>query len=144
MQQDNEPKHIASLLKKSFWWKMENPWLTESVNRSKSNWICILHAEEKTEGKKSTKQAGTEDDCSTGLAEHHQGRYYASMRVKDMPENGDGGGWGVGTTYKNVRLLVMEPIRKTTVWFQTRYFNGIVIGNRQSQLGPNRYIAGKA
>ncbi len=46
-----------------------------------SDWACISLAEDKTEGKMPQEQAGTEDGCSRGLAEHHQGRNPASGDV---------------------------------------------------------------
>ena len=46
--------------------------MAKSITWPESDWACISLAEDKTEGKMPQEQAGTEDSCSRGLAEHHQ------------------------------------------------------------------------
>ena len=47
--------------------------MAKSITWLEFDWACISLAEDKTEGKMPQEQAGTEDSCSRGLAEHHQG-----------------------------------------------------------------------
>ncbi len=55
--------------------------MAKSITWPESDWACISLAEDKTEGKMAQEQAGTEDGCSRGLAEHHQGWNPASGDV---------------------------------------------------------------
>ncbi len=55
--------------------------MAKSITWPESDWACISLAEDKTEGKMPQEQAGTEDGCSRGLAEHHQGWNPASGDV---------------------------------------------------------------
>ncbi len=47
--------------------------MAKSITWPESDWACISLAEDKTEGKMPQEQAGNEDGCSRGLAEHHHG-----------------------------------------------------------------------
>ncbi len=55
--------------------------MAKSITWPESDWACISLAEDKTEGKMPQEQAGTEDDCIRGLAEHYQGWNPASGDV---------------------------------------------------------------
>ncbi len=89
VQMDNDPKHTAKatkeFLKAKKWtvmqWCQVNACYAKSITWSESDWACISLAEDKTEGKMPQEQAGTEDGCSRGLAEHHQGWNPASGDV---------------------------------------------------------------
>lgn len=62
-------------LKAKKWNEMaEWPEMAKSVTRHESNWACISLGEAKTKGKIPQEQAGSEESCSKGLAEHLQGR----------------------------------------------------------------------
>ena len=62
--------------------------MTKSITCPESDWACISLAEDQTEGKMSQEQAGAEDRCSRGLAEHHQGWNPASDDVYDFQTSG--------------------------------------------------------
>ncbi len=67
---------------KSSWGKEADCYaMAKSITWPESDWACISLAEDKTEGKMPQEQAGTEDGCSRGLAEHHQGWNPASADV---------------------------------------------------------------
>ncbi len=76
VQMDNNPKHTAKATKEVDCYAM-----AKSITWPESDWACISLAEDKTEGKMPQEQAGTEDGCSRGLAEHHQGWNPASGDV---------------------------------------------------------------
>ncbi len=59
--------------------------MAKSITWPESDWACISLAEDKTEGKMPQEQAGTEDGCSRGLAEHYRDetqRLVMSMRSR--------------------------------------------------------------
>ncbi len=62
--------------------------MAKSITWPESDWACISLAEDKTEGKMPQEQAGTEDGCSRGLAEHHQGWNPASGDVYAFQTSG--------------------------------------------------------
>ncbi len=62
--------------------------MAKSITWPESDWACISLAEDKTEGKMPQEQAGTEDGCSRGLAEHHQGWNPASSDVYALQTSG--------------------------------------------------------
>ena len=62
--------------------------MAKSITWPDSDWACISLAEDQTEGKMSQEQAGAEDRCSRGLAEHHQGWNPASGDVYDFQTSG--------------------------------------------------------
>ena len=62
--------------------------MAKSITWPESDWTCISLAEDKTEGKMPKEQAGTEDSCSRGLAEHHQGPNPASGDVYGFQTSG--------------------------------------------------------
>ena len=62
--------------------------MAKSITWPESDWACISLAEDKTEGKMPKEQAGTEDSCSRGLAEHHQGPNPASGDVYGFQTSG--------------------------------------------------------
>ncbi len=84
VQMDNDPKHTAKATKEFLKGKK---W-TKSITWPESDWACISLAEDKTEGKMPQEQAGTEDGCSRGLAEHHQGWNPASGDVYAFQTSG--------------------------------------------------------
>ncbi len=74
VQMDNDPKHTAKatkeFLKGKKWTVMQWPSQSPDLNPIEH---ALSLAEDKAEGKMPQEQAGTEDGCSRGLAEHHQG-----------------------------------------------------------------------
>ena len=62
--------------------------MAKTITWPESDWACISLAEDKTEGKMPQEQAGTEDSCSRGLAEHHQGWNPASGDVHAFQTSG--------------------------------------------------------
>ncbi len=62
--------------------------MAKSITWPESDWACISLAEDKTEGKMPQEQAGTEDGCSRGLAEHYQGWNPASGDVYAFQTSG--------------------------------------------------------
>ncbi len=62
--------------------------MAKSITWPESDWACISLAKDKTEGKMPQEQAGTEDGCSRGLAEHHQGWNPASGDVYAFQTSG--------------------------------------------------------
>ncbi len=85
VQMDNDPKHTAKQ-PKSFWRERSGLLCNGQVNHL--TWIRLsMHFTcwDKTEGKMPQEQAGTEDGCSRGLAEHHRDetqRLVMSMRSR--------------------------------------------------------------
>ncbi len=73
VQMDNDPNHTAKATKEFLKGKKWTYAMAKSITWPQSDWACISLAEDKTEGKMPQEQAGTEDGCSRGLAEHHQG-----------------------------------------------------------------------
>ncbi len=74
---------------KSFWRERSGLLCNGQVNHlTWIQWACISLAEDKTEGKMPQEQAGTEDSCSRGLAEHHQGWNPASGDVYAFQTSG--------------------------------------------------------
>ncbi len=62
--------------------------MAKSITWPESDWACISLAEDKTEGKMPQEQAGNEDGCSRGLAEHHHGWNPASGDVYAFQTSG--------------------------------------------------------
>lgn len=60
--------------------------MAKSITWPESDWACVSLAEDKTEGKMPQEQ--TEDNCSRGLAEHHQGWNPASGDVYAFQTSG--------------------------------------------------------
>ncbi len=89
VQMDNDPKHTAKatkeFLKGKKWTVMQ--WPSQSPDLNPIEHAFSL-AEDKTEGKMPQEQAGTEDGCSRGLAEHHQGWNPASGDVYAFQTSG--------------------------------------------------------
>ncbi len=89
VQMDNDPKHTAKATKEFFEGKEVDCYaMAKSIAWPESDWACISLAEDKTEGKMPQEQAGTEDGCSRGLAEHHQGWNPASGDVYAFQTSG--------------------------------------------------------
>ncbi len=88
VQMDNDPKHTAKATKE-FWRERSGLLCNGQVNHL--TWIRLsMHFTcwDKTEGKMPQEQAGTEDGCSRGLAEHHQGWNPASGDVYAFQTSG--------------------------------------------------------
>ncbi len=74
---------------KSFWREEVDCYaMAKSITWPESDWACISLAKDKTEGKMPQEQAGTEDGCGRGLAEHHQGWNPASGDVYAFQTSG--------------------------------------------------------
>ncbi len=73
--------------------------MAKSITWPESDWACISLAEDKTEGKMPQEQAGTEDGCSRGLAENHQGWNPASGDVYAFQTSGCNDCKGFATKY---------------------------------------------
>ncbi len=80
--------------------------MAKSITWPESDWACISLAEDKTEGKMPQEQAGTEDGCSRGLAEHHQGWNPASGDV-----------YAFQTSGCNWLQRICNQVLKVKVWF---------------------------
>ncbi len=76
--------------------------MAKSITWPESDWACISLAE----GKMPQEQAGTEDGCSRGLAEHHQGWNPASGDV-----------YAFQTSGCNWLQRICNQVLKSEVWF---------------------------
>ncbi len=89
VQMDNDPKAYCKSNQRVFEGKEVDCYaMAKSITWPESDWACISLAEDKTEGKMPQEQAGTEDGCSRGLAEHHQGWNPASGDVYAFQTSG--------------------------------------------------------
>ncbi len=89
VQMDNDPKSNCKSNQRVFEGKEVDCYaMAKSITWPESDWACISLAEDKTEGKMPQEQAGTEDGCSRGLAEHHQGWNPASGDVYALQTSG--------------------------------------------------------
>ncbi len=88
VQMDNGPKHCKSNQRVFEGKEVDCYAMAKSITWPESDWACISLAEDKTEGKMPQEQAGTEDGCSRGLAEHHQGWNPASGDVYAFQTSG--------------------------------------------------------
>ncbi len=89
VQMDNDPKSNCKSNQRVFEGKEVDCYaMAKSITWPESDWACISLAEDKTEGKMPQEQAGTEDGCSRGLAEHHQGWNPASGDVYAFQTSG--------------------------------------------------------
>ncbi len=107
VQMDNDPKAYCKSNQRVFEGKEVDCYaMAKSITWPESDWACISLAEDKTEGKMPQEQAGTEDGCSRGLAEHHQGWNPASGVV-----------YAFQTSRCNWLQRICNQVLKSEVWF---------------------------
>ncbi len=88
VQMDNDPSILQSNQRVFEGKEVDCYAMAKSITWPESDWACISLAEDKTEGKMPQEQAGTEDGCSRGLAEHHHGWNPASGDVYAFQTSG--------------------------------------------------------
>jgi len=88
LQMDNDPKHTAKATQVSQGKEVGCFSMAKSVTCSQPNRACFSLTEDKTEGRKTHKQAAAEGSCSKGLAKHLKGGNSAFGHVHGFQTSG--------------------------------------------------------